>query len=141
VERADVATDGRPSDVGIGAVQPAINRHFKGADMKTLIGTTIVALLCAANARAADQTLTGTISDSICGVHHKDMGKKMSDRECTQMCTARGAQYVLVVDGKIYKLTNHDADLKTHAGHIVNLTGDVKGDTIRVSKIEMPKKN
>src|SRR5437762_3028339 len=37
------------------------------------------------------------------------------------------------------KLTNHDADVKTHAGHMVNLTGDVKGSTIRVSKIEMPK--
>ena len=106
--------------------------------MKALIGTTIVALLCAASVRAADQTLMGTISDSSCGASHKDMGKKMSDRECTQGCTAKGAQYVLVADGKIYKLTNHDADLKIHAGHSVNLTGDVKGDTIKVSKIEMP---
>src|SRR2546422_11643531 len=61
------------------------------------------------------------------------------DRECTQACAAKGAQYVLVADGKVYKLTNHDAYLKTHAGHTVNLTGDVKGDTIRLSKIEMPK--
>jgi hypothetical protein len=106
--------------------------------MKALIGTTIVALLCAASVRAADQTLMGTISDSSCGASHKDMGKKMSDRECTQGCTAKGAQYVLVADGKIYQLTNHDADLKIHAGHTVNLTGDVKGDTIKVSKIEMP---
>ena len=106
--------------------------------MKTLIGTTIVALLCAANVRAADQTLMGTISDSLCGASHKDMGKKMSDRECTQACTAKGAQYVLVADSKVYKLTNHDADLKTHAGHTVNLNGDVKGDTIKVLKIERP---
>jgi hypothetical protein len=55
------------------------------------------------------------------------------------MCTSRGAQYVLVVDTKIYRLTNRDGDLKTHAGHTVNLTGDVKGDTIRVSRVEMPK--
>jgi hypothetical protein len=106
--------------------------------MKTFIGTLIVALFFAANLRAADQTLRGTISDSMCGVTHKDMGKKMTDRECTQMCAAKGAQYVLVADGKLYKLTNHNADLKSHAGHVVNLTGDVKGDTIRVSKIEMP---
>ena len=39
----------------------------------------------------------------------------------------------------VYQLTNHDADLRTHAGHTVNLTGELKGDTIRVSKIEMPK--
>lgn len=106
--------------------------------MKTLIGTTIVALLCVVNARAAEQVFVGTISDSLCGASHKDMGKKMTDRECTQTCAAKGAQYVLVADGKVYKLTNHDSDLKTHAGHVVNLTGDVKGDTIKVSKIEMP---
>jgi len=74
----------------------------------------------------------------MCGVSHKDMGKTMTDRECTQMCAAKGAQYILVADGKVYKLTNHDADLKTHAGHVVNLTGAIKGDTIKVSKIEMP---
>ena len=108
--------------------------------MKTIIGTVMV-LLCAASARPADQTLMGTISDSLCNASHKDMGKKMTDRECTQLCTAKGAQYVLVSEGKIYKLMNHDADLKTHAGHVVNLTGDAKGDTIRVSKVEMPKKN
>jgi hypothetical protein len=106
--------------------------------MRTLIGTTIVALLCTTSAWAADQTLMGTISDSMCGISHKAMGTKMTDRECTQMCAAKGAQYVLVADGKVYKLTNHDTDLKTHAGHMVNLTGDVKGDTIKVSKIEMP---
>ena len=36
------------------------------------------------------------------------------------------------------KLTGHDADLRTHAGHTVNLTGELKGETIKVSKIEMP---
>jgi hypothetical protein len=30
------------------------------------------------------------------------------------------------------------ADLRTHAGHMVTLTGELKGDTILVSKIEMP---
>jgi hypothetical protein len=45
---------------------------------------------------------------------------------------------VLVADGKVYQLTNHDADLRTHAGHTVSLTGELKGDSIRVSKIEMP---
>jgi len=63
----------------------------------------------------------------------------MTDRECTQACAAKGAQYVLVSEGKVYKLTNHEADSKAHAGHVVNLTGEVKRDTVRVSKIEMPK--
>ena len=108
--------------------------------MRTMmIGAALVATLTASTALAADQTLKGVISDGMCGASHKGMGTKMTDRECTQACAAKGAQYVLVADGKVYKLTNHDADLKTHAGHTVNLTGDVKGDTIKVSNIEMPK--
>ena len=107
--------------------------------MKIMIWTAGIAALCASTTFAADQSLTGTISDSVCGVSHKGMSTKMTDRECTQLCTSKGAQYVLVSDGKVYKLTNHDADLKTHSGHTVNLSGDVKGDTIRVSKIVMPK--
>jgi len=85
----------------------------------------VVSLLLIGNVRAAEQTLMGMISDSLCGVSHKAMATKMTDRECTQACTAKGAQYVLVSDGKVYKLTNHNADLKTHAGHTVNLTGSI----------------
>ena len=64
-------------------------------------------------------------------------GKKMSDRDCALACAAKGAQLVLVSDGKIYKLTNHDADLRAHAGHTVKLTGALTGESIRVTKIEM----
>jgi hypothetical protein len=103
---------------------------------------TIALVICAglwpgATVSAAEHTITGVVSDSHCGAKHGMAN--MSDRECTQMCTSQGTQYVLVVGDKLYKLTNRDSDLKTHAGHTVNLTGDVKGDTIRVSKIEMPK--
>src|SRR5262245_31260244 len=106
--------------------------------------TTVLAFsaLWVGSAVAADQTWSGTISDGMCGVKHtmSEHGKNMTDRECTQMCAAHGAQYVLVAEGKVYKLRNHDADLKTHAGHMVSLTGDLQGgDTIRVSKVEMPK--
>jgi hypothetical protein len=107
--------------------------------MKLAMLTVIGAMLWTTGAWATDQTLTGTISDKMCGVSHAGMGTKMTDRECTQMCAAKGAQYVLVSEGKVYKLMNHDSDLKAHAGHVVNLTGDLKGDTIRVANIEMPK--
>ncbi len=95
--------------------------------------------LVAAGAVAADQTWTGTISDKMCGADHKEMAGKMSDRDCTLACTKGGAPYALVVAGKVYQLAGHDDDLKTHAGHTVNLTGELKGDTIKVSKVEMPK--
>jgi len=46
---------------------------------------------------------------------------------------------VLVSDGKVLRIANQDdKDLATHAGHIVKLTGELKGTSITVSKIEMP---
>lgn len=106
--------------------------------MKTHIIVGAMALLTTTGAFAAEQTWTGTISDKMCGADHKKMGGKLSDRDCTLACAKGGAPYVLVADGKVYQLTNHDADLRTHAGHTVNLTGELKGDTIRISRIEMP---
>src|ERR1022692_757239 len=95
----------------------------------------------ASMAFAADQTWSGKISDSKCGATHSSMehdGKKMSDRQCTAACVKGGAKYVFVSDGKVYNLDNQDfADLPVHAGHSVKLTGEMTGDTIRVSKIEM----
>jgi hypothetical protein len=92
-------------------------------------------------AAAAPETWTGKISDSHCGAMHKAMGDtKMSDRDCTQMCVKGGGKYVFVVKDKVYQIANQkDPALATHAGHTVRLTGEMKGDTITVSKIEMPK--
>jgi hypothetical protein len=56
------------------------------------------------------------------------------------MCTKAGAKYVFVTGGKVYQLADQkDKALVTHAGHTVLLTGEIKGDTITLSKIEMPK--
>ena len=101
-------------------------------------GTSVMTMaLVGTSLWAAEQTIVGIVSDSKCGAKHGMAN--MTDRDCTQMCAAGGASYVLVSDGKIYKLTNRAADLKEHAGHTVKLTGDVKGDTIKVSKVEMVK--
>ena len=112
---------------------------IKGA-LSMRIKLSVILLLTATGAFAADQTWKGAISDKMCGADHKKMAGTMSDRECTQACTKGGSPYVLVTDGKVYQLASHDADLRTHAGHVVNLTGELKGDTIRVSRIEMPSK-
>ena len=100
-------------------------------------------------ASAADMTWTGKISDSMCGGSHAKMiaahggASKMTDRDCTLACTKAGGKYVFVMggSGKVYDIANQDdKDLQTHAGHTVRLTGDMKGDTITVSKIVMPAK-
>jgi hypothetical protein len=105
--------------------------------MKTYIVVGAIGLLSATGAFAADQTWKGVISDKMCGADHTKMAAKLSDRDCTQACAKGGSPYALVSEGKVYQLTSHDADLRTHAGHSVNLTGEPKGDTIRVSKVEM----
>ena len=91
---------------------------------------------------AAPETWTGQIGDSMCGAKHKPMGSmKMADRECTEMCVKAGGKHVFIMGDKVFQIANQkDKNLITHAGHTVLLTGELKGDTITVSKIDMPKK-
>ena len=51
--------------------------------MKIHIIVGAMVLLTATGSFAAEQTWTGAISDKMCGADHKNMGGKMSDRECT----------------------------------------------------------
>jgi hypothetical protein len=108
---------------------------------KTLLCLAAVALIGNTPAFAADWT--GKISDSMCGVKHaggEHDGKKMTDRDCVNGCVdGKQAKHVFVVGDKVYKIANQDyAGLKTHAGHEVVLSGDMKDDTITVTKIVMP---
>jgi len=91
---------------------------------------------------AADKTWNGTISDAKCnGKHSKaEHGSQAdSDHDCVTKCVDGGSKYVFVSGGKTYQIANQDfADLKAHGGHKVALSGEMKGDSITVSKIEMP---
>jgi hypothetical protein len=87
--------------------------------MKLRIATiAAAALFAAALSFAADTSLTGWISDSNCG--------------------AKGAKYVFVndADQKVYAIDAQD-QVAAHAGHHVTVKGDVKGDAIKLSAIEM----
>ena len=92
---------------------------------------------------AAEQTWTGKISDSMCGVSHKAMehgGKKTDAHECTVACVKGGAKYVFVSQGKVFDIENQNlAGLEEYAGHTVKLTGDLQADkkTIKASKLVM----
>jgi len=88
---------------------------------------------------AAEQTWTGKISDSKCGLTHKaaEHGAKVSEHDCVVACVKTGAKYTFVQGGKVYDITNQDyPGLEEYAGETVRLTGDRAGDTITVSKIE-----
>jgi hypothetical protein len=90
----------------------------------------------------ADQVWAGQISDSACGAKHEEAAEDqgiMPDRECTLACVRGGSKYVLVVDGKVFQIAKQDnKDRATHAGHKVQVTGELKGDAITISKIVMP---
>ena len=94
---------------------------------------------------AAQQTWMGKISDSNCGASHKSAiehgGKKMTDAECAKACVKAGAKYVFVHEGKAIPITNQDfSGLEENAGQTVHLTGEMTGDRITVSKIELHEK-
>lgn len=105
--------------------------------MKSLCAAVVLTFGFTAAAFAADQTLAGDISDSHCGAKHTE---GQTARACTETCVKGGASYVFVSSGKVYKLEDPSKLVAAHAGHTVNLTGEMKGDTITVAKIEMPNK-
>jgi hypothetical protein len=109
--------------------------------MRKTLAVVIVAFFISVSISAAPQTWTGQIGDSMCGAKHASMGsQKMTARECTEMCIKGGAKYIFATGGKVFQIADQkDKMLATHAGHTVLLTGELKGDTITVSKIEMPK--
>jgi hypothetical protein len=110
---------------------------------KVLVCCAAALVMAAAPASAAEWK--GTISDAMCAAKHsadEHGGKTKNHRDCVEKCINGGGKYVFVSekDKKVYAIANQDfADLKVHAAHEVVLTGEMKDNTITVSKIEMPK--
>jgi hypothetical protein len=110
---------------------------------RTILSITASLFLAPWLSFGAQQTWAGEISDSMCGANHQAMtksGQKVNPRECTLECVKAGNKYVFVSKGQVFDIANQDLpDLEKHAGHKVQLTGDVGSDgkTITVSKIQM----
>jgi hypothetical protein len=105
--------------------------------MKKVLFLLVAAVVLSAGVAHAE-TWRGVIGDSMCGVKHSE--EKGSDHsKCVAKCVSGGSSYVFVAKDKVFKIANQDfADLKAHAGHVVMLSGEMKGDAITVSKVEMP---
>jgi hypothetical protein len=86
--------------------------------MLMLVGMAAVPALAAGKS----QTLTGVVSDSMCGAKHDEMPDKPA--ECTRSCVKHGASYALVVGDKVYTLQTSD-----------KVSGDINGDTITVKSV------
>lgn len=111
--------------------------------MKKLVLFAAAVMFAASPALAAEKTWTGTLSDAKCAAKHaktEHNGASTDDHDCVVKCVEDGGKFVFVSGGKTYQIANQDlAALKQHAGHHVALTGEMKGDSITVSKVEMPK--
>jgi hypothetical protein len=82
---------------------------------------------------AQQQTFTGTLTDSMCGVTH--MAKDKTPAECTRMCVKDRMKYALAADKKLYTLKGHEAELAELAGQKVTVTGTAKDDTVTVQSV------
>jgi len=84
-------------------------------------------------ASAAPKTLTGLVSDSMCGAHH--MAKEKSPAECTRMCVKQGQKYALIVGENVYTLEGHEEELDKLAGKKATVKGNVTGETVAVQSV------
>jgi hypothetical protein len=110
------------------------------AEMKTktkLAAALMLALAGAFAAVAQQQSLTGVVTDSMCGATH--MAKDKTPAECTQLCVKDGMKYALAVEKKVYTLERHEAELAKLSGQKVTAKGTLKGDTPTVQEVAASK--
>ena len=92
----------------------------------------VAAPVGAAAAAAASGSWTGWITDEACGAK----GTKAAHKDCATKCFEKGSKAVFYndADKKIYKLDKQD-EAKAHVGAEVEVTGDLDGDSIKVTSI------
>ncbi len=108
--------------------------YFSG--LLLLACMTVAPALAGDKKAPAKQTLSGVVSDSMCGAKHMMEG---SPAECTRACVGKGSKYALVVGDKVYTLDTTDQktldQLNKLAGAKAKVTGTVNGDTVAVSSV------
>jgi hypothetical protein len=99
----------------------------------------LFSILFSINSWAAPKTLTGTLTDTMCGKKHMIAGK--SDGDCTRECMKSTGSwtYGLLIADKLYSLVGDDKQFSRLAGERVNITGEVVGTRIAVQSIHTAK--
>jgi len=107
---------------------------MKGTTMAalTLVGAFVAT---GAGLRAATMTLSGTVSDAMCGAKHP----VADGAGCTKDCVKKGSDYALISsDGKVYMLkasASAKVELDKLAGKVADIKGDVEGTTVMVQSV------
>jgi hypothetical protein len=91
----------------------------------------------AAQTPGEQKSLTGVVSDAMCGQTH--MMKDKPDADCLRYCVKQRNKYALVVGKTVYTLEGHEAELDKYAAQKVTLKGTVKGETMTVETVSPTK--
>ena len=84
------------------------------------------------NNQTAPETISGFIMDKKCSANKAMIGNE----GCAKRCIAGGQPAVLATeDGKVYALDPQDKAIE-FAGHYVEVTGSVSGESISVTSIK-----
>ena len=106
--------------------------------MKVKFAAGLALTLCTAFLTfGADGSMTGYISDSACGAK----GANDKHAACATKCVKeKDAKYVFVndADHKVYLIDAQDK-VAAHAGHHVTVKGNVDGDNLKLTSLDMAK--
>jgi len=105
--------------------------------MRVLFAVAVAIVVLGVSVHAQDAgketTLTGVVSDAMCGKKHAM--QNMSSADCTRMCVKGGQGFALVVGDKVYNLRGDSADLDKYAGQKVTVKGKLNADTAVVESV------
>jgi len=110
--------------------------------MKTMFSVKVIPMLAAAalvplailaQTPVEQKTLTGIVSDAMCGQTH--MMKDKPAAECLRYCIKQGTKYALVAGKTVYTLEGHEAELDKYAAQKVTVKGTLKGETLTVESV------
>lgn len=102
--------------------------------IKKVVLVPAFALVTALMQAQSNPTITGTVTDLMCGKKHTM--KNATAAQCTRECVKSGSDYALVSGDKMYTLKGDKTQLDKFAGLNVIIEGETSGKTINVKAIK-----
>src|SRR5271167_2816589 len=96
----------------------------------------LVAVMLVFGCMAWAKTITGVVSDAMCGAKHATASDDAA--ACVKKCEAGGSKLVVIAGGKVYNTDDQDK-LKGFEGQAVKVSGDVKGDSLTIASVAAAK--
>lgn len=101
--------------------------------MKKFAAVAVLALTFA-SASAFAETFTGWVSDAMCAKNPAKVSNA-NHADCAKKCIEAGSPPVLVVDGKVYPISNPDT-LKNYAGQKITVDATLEKGELTVRSVK-----